>query len=393
MNNKRKGQNRNESPSFVQQGNNNNNEFKVIVRDTGRIKVVETHEDLRMTIYEASDCEEGEILDHEVTDYYDRDDDCKELNPVYRGYCMSDLIMKKKVLEHLIEMANKDKEECEGSAKNVNLEPERRKVVYREPSPYTDPENRKIILKDFTAEFEKRINEFFPSKEDKHDIPIKMEPVDDEVEVKAVSEGVTKHAKKEVRKPKSPLTYKYKPKVQVEDRRCNSPSSYKYECSICKITVGTKFSMEQHRRGRRHKLNIEREKTETGSVSTSGYQNFKRREREVGKHWYSPCKRPREPVSESAYSRRGVKGSLAKGKDSSERSARGKGVVKSKSCEVITQKAKNSKEDVTRSSKDKSWGDKIKNEAGKCYVDKNVGTKDGTSLGKPTRKRIVWDLN
>jgi len=387
--------------------------FKATGKDTGIRKVVETY-DREPSHYEASECEEGEIFDSDGIDMHNQHEDNNEEAPVYRGYRMGDLVRRKKVLEHLIEMANK--EECAGSEDNESFESERgpplcqeedsnveghtfathnvtisRKVVYRGSSPHTDNEIRENILKDFTAEMDKRMGELFQSKKDQRDTSIKVEPVSDEEESNGVSEEVTKHMVKEGSKSNSPWSCKYKPKIQEEVKRSNSPSSYRYECSICKVVVGTKFSMEQHRKGRRHKLNIEREKSiRAGPVSSSGYNNYKRRE--VGKHSNSHSgKQPRKGGCESAYDKRGAVGPSAKGKHSSGDYSRSHGIgVRSRNIGVMNNEV--SRNEVARNIKVISGKRNVKNESADSKADINFENKESKSVSKPTRKKIVWDL-
>jgi len=409
LNQRGKGLNQDQTCNLAKQ-ENIFEKYKVTGKDAGTRKVLEINEGGQISNYEASECEEGEILDYDDMDY--QDDDNQELAPVYRGYRMNDLVRKKKVLEHLIEMAKK--EECEASVDDVSFESRRgpyfchekesnveentsatnnvttlRKVVFRGSSPDSNTEIRENILKDFTAEMDKRMSELFHFKEGQQDISIKVEPVSsDEEESNVVSEEVTKHMMKEASKSNSPWSCKYKSRIQVDGRSSISPLSYKYECSICKVTVGTKLSMKQHRKGRRHKFNIEREKYIWTGLSL-GYENYRRRE--VGKNFNRPSGKPREGGCESADQSRGVVRASTKLKHSSGDHSRGHGGgIGRRKIGVVNNEV--SKNEVTRSIKVTSGKTYVNNDTRNSQVKKIVENKDSRSVSKPTRKRIVWDL-
>ena len=86
----------------------------------------------------------GEEVDH-------KEEDDEDLSHVYKGYRMRDLVRKKKVLEHLIEMANSQEEESniEENTFTTHNVTSQRKVVYRGSSPHSDAEIRENVL-DFT---------------------------------------------------------------------------------------------------------------------------------------------------------------------------------------------------------------------------------------------------
>jgi len=319
---------------------------------------------------------------------------------------MSDLIRKKRVLEHLIDMANR--EECEGSIDNVSPEPDcekeskdeknafttnnvttQRKVVYRGSSPDIDPEIRENIKKDFTTEMDKRMSELFRSQieEDEYDVPIKVEPLSGGEGADDLSEAITRPMITESSKVNSPWICKFKHELKVEDRRSKSPSRYKYECSICKVTLGTKLNMEQHMKGRRHKSNIEREK-HTRAGASSGHDYY--RSRKGGQHWDSPCgKQPRTVVSESANYKRNVMGVSARRKQIPEKSAIDYGCgIDSKNIKD-TRKVANLR-DITRNIKDADGKRNVKKEFVKCPVDENVRNRSRECTSKSIRKRIVW---
>jgi len=242
-----------------------------------RIKVT-VDEDLvtRKVFDKKIDLEDGELLDSSAS--------VKSLNvnSKYDRSLLSDLLRKKKVLEHLIDMASREADEDidEVSEENLNSETsfssaecefvprvpldtftESRCVVYRSSSPCSPsaeipPRN---VYSDFTAELAKGMKDIFPSKS-KLPVPesvIKVEPISDDDVTLSDAETIVS-AREQVEsdtelenKPPSKSSYSESSYVyKVKDNR-------KFDCSLCNVIVVSERSMKEHMKGKKHQRNLD----------------------------------------------------------------------------------------------------------------------------------------
>jgi len=294
-------------------------------------------------------------------------------------------------------------------------------------------ESKRTVLDDFNTEMEKRMRDLFPMQQEMKEVSIKVEPVSEDEEMHDVVEnkslpiinGIKLEKKEEfsrihvenleVGKKKknltscnwenhpqgckrldcpflhqvptdlgsSPLpcnqtqTSPTKPpklhadSIIVNSAKSLSPPNFKYECTICNVKVVNKYNMEQHRRGKRHQLNI---KSERQFVRSSPFGNVKHGD-SVGKHiklmssTYRSNSNYVKAVDESANfnGSDGLHGNFKnKTKDSHYSDAVGRNIVRI-SCDV----------------KDGSANNIVK---GGC------GNRETKKSEKPPRKKIVWDL-
>ena len=197
---------------------------------------------------------------------------------------MSDLLRKKKVLEHLIDMVNQEENEeqmikvniqnriSQSSDKECEIESEvffthdeqsTRTVVYRGSSPAPDllPDDdgsSGTILNDFTAEMDKRMFDMFPSKPDLSEVCIKVEALSEDEEVAINDLGLTASPSKEA----TPVMTK------LEASSSTMPSPHpRFCCTLCGVTVATQRSLRQHWQGRRHLDYMEKAKHAESDVA------------------------------------------------------------------------------------------------------------------------------
>jgi len=244
-------------------------------------KVVETDADGgdESHVDDDFELEDGEISDGSDPVNY------KEVNSKYNKNLMSTLLKKKKVLEHLIDMVNKEEnvdefmedndvfESTVGSmtsltgdqlrdsldfeAENLDTfeESSTRKVVYRSSSP--DPSSlpaesrpHRNVLNDFNAEMEKGMMNLFPKKTKLSDAAIvKVEPISEEDEI-TLSDAET------VFSTESGSGVGLNARKPPPSSQSTGTGLGKFSCSLCNITVATQRSLKQHWQGKKHQHNL-----------------------------------------------------------------------------------------------------------------------------------------
>jgi len=404
-----------------------------------------------------------EIITYEELDIFENGSEFNEETDSQKltqsGYCKSDLIRKKNVLERLIGMVEKGESilgdrssnggesdfllnrrdeisEGDDSIERNNVTTYR-KVVFRGSSQNPVPlevVSKRTVLDDFNTEMEKRMRDLFPMIQEMKEVSIKVEPVSEDEEIHDVVENQSlsiingiKLGKKEefsrihdenlevgnkknnltpckwenhpqgCRRPDCPFLHQVPkdlvslpppcnqtqtsptipPKLHAESIFVNpakslSPPNFKYECTICNVKVGNKYNMEQHRRGRRHQLNI---KSERQFVISSPFGNVNQGD-VVGKQikfkssTYLSNSNHLKAVGESANfnGSDGLHGNKNKTIDSHYSDAVGRNIMT-----------------ISRESD-------VKDGSANSIVKGGCGNREIKKSEKPPRKKIVWDL-
>jgi len=237
------------------------NKIKVTVGKETGVRKVEAGD--AYSADHGNELEEGEVMES-------NDMSKEEINLRYDKNLLSDLLQKKKVLEHLIDMVNKEKSgednnedvsDDENISKSSSVssifdenissevscmfdnreELSSRRVVYRSSSPCSPmaEDLSRNVLNDFNSELDNGLRDLFPSKQAQHspEASIKIEPVsDDESNLDNVAPSVNHTS--------SPIY--------------TSKSAGKFDCTLCNVTVPGRGQrcIEEHMKGKKHQANV-----------------------------------------------------------------------------------------------------------------------------------------